>query len=550
MQLPRQRILTLVAIGMVLLPSAPAPADPAGQSEWTSFRNGGTSHGAGEYPINWSPENGILWQQELDGYGQSTPVVFGQQVFVATVVGPMKETCCISSWDLTSGRSLWSHEFPAATQSASNYMHSRAAPTPVVDASGIFVFFEGGDLIALNHDGEKLWHRNLAEDLGPFENNHGLGSSPAQTEDLVILTLEHQGPSCLVAFEKSSGETRWKVDRPSGNSWTSPIVVDSANGPRVIVSSAGSVTAYEAESGQVLWSMEGLEGNSVPSPTAHGNHLFIGARLPEFGESSAAAKSNLCLHLTGDSYDVAWQAEKVLCDYASPVVAEDCVYFLNKAGVLTCLDLTSGEHHYTKRLGCTCWATPVVAGGHVYFFAKNGETRVIKAGPLFERVAVNQLWNPDSPPKPETYVGSAGHGHGHAGGQGHGEPADAGKPAESSEAAEPGEPRQSRFLGMLLAGDKNGDGVLTKDELPPQFQRMAAGGDLNGDDQLDQDELQAMAESFEKRRAGAREGARDPIVYGVAAADGVMIIRTGTRLFAVSGDATVPQALSSQESRQ
>ena len=84
---------------------------------------------------------------------------------------------------------------------------------------------------------------------------------------------------------------------------------------------------------------------------------------------------------------------------------------------------------------------------------------------------------------------------------------------------------------MLLANDKDGDGKLTKDELPPQFQRMAAGGDLNGDDQLDQAELKAMAESFEKRRAGAREGARDPIVYGVAAADGVLIVRTGTRLY-------------------
>ena len=545
-----QTTLALAAVGMILSAPASAPAETAEQSQWISFRNGGTSFGTGDYPISWSPEDGILWQQELDGYGQSTPVIYGQKIFVATVIGPMKETCCVSCWDLSNGTSLWSYELPSATQTASNYMHSRAAPTPVVDANGVYVFFEGGDLVALNHDGEKLWHRNLAEDFGPFKNNHGLGSSPTQTEDLVVLTLEHQGPSCLVAIEKSTGETRWKAERPSGNSWTSPIVVESPTGPHVIVSSAGSVTAYEAKSGQVLWSMEGLEGNSVPSPTAHGDHLLIGARLPEFGESSAAAKSNLCLKLTDDSYDVAWQAEKVLSDYASPVVAGDCVYFLNKAGVLTCLDLASGERHYIKRLECTCWATPVVAGDHVYFFGKNGETHVIKAGPMFERVAVNQLWNPESPPKPETYVESEGHGHGHGGGHAHGEKPETGMPAKSAEASESNEPRQGRFLRMLLANDKNGDGVLTKDELPPQFQRMAAGGDLNGDDQLDQAELKAMAESFEKRRAGAREGARDPIVYGVAAADGVIVVRTGTRLFAVSGKPSLQNRVTSKENRQ
>ena len=387
-----------------------SPADSTEETQWTSFRNGGGSQTSGDLPLNWSPKDGILWQQELEGYGQSTPVIYDRKVFVATVIGPMKEICCISCRDVTTGRSLWRHDVPAATKSASNYMHSRAAPTPVVDAAGVYAFFEGGDLVAVSHDGKPLWHRNLAADLGPFKNNHGLGSSPAQSDELVFLTLEHQGPSYLVAIDKSAGETRWKLDRPSGNSWASPVVVDSSSGPRVIVSSGGAVTAYEADSGEVLWSMDGLEGNSVPSPTPHGDHLLIGARLPEFGESSAAAKSNLCLSLTNDGYSVAWQAEKVLSDYASPVVTGDCVYFLNKAGVLTCLDLESGERHYTKRLGCTCWATPLVAGDHVYFFGKSGETHIIKAGPEFERVAENRLWDADNPPKPETYMESQGGG--------------------------------------------------------------------------------------------------------------------------------------------
>ncbi|MCA9074714.1 MAG: PQQ-binding-like beta-propeller repeat protein [Planctomycetaceae bacterium] len=526
-------IHSFLSVGLVICFARQTFAEGTEPSKWLSFRNGGASRVTGDFPTSWAPDDAILWQQELNGYGQSTPVIYGHKVFVSTVIGPMKETCCVSCWDLQSGTSLWAHEFEAATESASNYMHSRAAPTPVVDADGVYVFFEGGDLVALNHEGEVQWHRDLAADLGPFTNNHGLGSSPSQTDELVIISLEHQGPSYLLAIEKSSGRTRWKVDRPSGSSWSSPIVVTSQNGPRVIVSSAGSVTAYEASSGQVLWTLEGLEGNTVPSPTSQGDHLLIGARLPEFGESSAAAKSNLCLRLTDDSYDVEWRAETVLSDYASPVVADGCAYFLNKAGVLTCLDLNSGERHYTKRLGCSCWATPMVAGDHIYFFGKNGETHVIRSGPEFERVAVSQLWSADNPPKPETYVESTGSGHGHQ----QSSENEAENPSDVAQTSEAGQQPRG-LLAMLLAGDKNGDGVLTKDEVPPRFQRMAKGGDLNDDDQLDEAEMKAMDESFRERRAGSREGARDPIVYGVAAADGVIVIRTGTRLFAVSRDAT------------
>ena len=525
------RISWLMLLG-ILLPCSHTETASAGETAgWNSFRNGGTSHSPGEYPVRWTPKAGLLWQQELAGYGQSTPVIHNGRVFVASVIGPMKETCCVSCWDLHSGTQEWSHKSAAATESPSNYMHSRAAPTPVVDDAGVFVFFEGGDLIALNHDGKQQWRRDLAADEGPFQNNHGLGSSPTQTSDLVILNLEHQGPSLLLAVSKSDGRTVWKTERPSGNSWTSPIVTTSHGQECVTVSSAGSVTAYQASSGEVLWTLDGLEGNSVPSPAIKQDLLVIGARMPEFGDASNAAKSNLCLQLTDNDYEVKWRAETVLSDYASPVVAQGCVYFVNKEGVLTCLDLASGRTHYRKRLQCECWSTPLVAGEHVYFFGKRGETHVVRAGPEFTTTAVNHLWDPDSPPLPETYTEAAGH-------ERHGADAEGGRPRQSG-----------GMLARLLVGDRNEDGVLTKDELPPPFQRMMARADLNEDGQLDQEELQAMQEEFQKRRAGAREGARDPIVYGVAAADGVIIVRTGTRLYAISGGTGRVESAASGEAK-
>lgn len=498
----------------LLSSSALLAADLAEQESWTSFRNGGLSTATGSYSTQWTESKGIAWQRETIGYGQSAPVIFQGKIYLTTVVGPMKEFCQITCLDLKSGRELWSEEFEASTQVASNYMQARAAPTPLVDEAGVYAFFEGGDLIACSHTGDTLWSQNLAEKYGPFQNNHGLGSSPAQTAELILLNLEHRGPSYLLAIEKETGSLRWKAERPSANSWTSPIIVHRANGTSVVVSSAGAVTAYAIESGVRLWETDGVEGNSVPSPTFDGKHLLIGARLPEFGSTVEAARSNFCLQLQDDRFEVSWRADKVVSDYASPIIAENCAYYLNKVGVLTCLDMATGQPHYTKRLGVECWATPLVADGLVYFFGKSGETIVIKAGKSFERVAVNQLWDTTNPPKPESYVehqGAGGHSsHGSSGG--------------------------GRRLGMidtLLKGDANDDGILTLEEIPEQFKTMFPRVDLNSDGNLDGEELKAMAESFRKRRAGSREGARDPIVYGVAAAEGTIVVRTGTRVYAI-----------------
>ena len=513
-------ICCMLCVACLSLPSRSVAGDLEEATNWTSFRNGGHSMASGELPIEWSATDGVAWELELTGYGQSTPVVFQGRVYVTSVVGPKKEGVRVTCLDLTSGDEIWSKQFDSATQGESNYMHSRAAPTPAVDEHGVYAFFEGGDLISLAHDGATRWEKDLAEKYGPFQNNHGLGSSLAQSDELVFLNLEHQGPSRFVAIDKKSGETRWEVERPSGSSWTSPIVISSSSGESVVVSSAGSVTAYEVNSGKEQWTIDGLEGNSVPSPTFDGMNLLIGARLPELGSTAEAGKSNLCMVLNDDGqFDIRWRATKVFSDYASPVATDGCVYYLNKAGVLFCLDLATGESHYTERLGVECWATPLVADGRVYFFGKNGETVVIKSGPTFEKVAVNQLWDLSNPPKPESYVEFQGSGHGH-GGPG-------------------GEGGRGGMIAALMKGDANQDGILTKEEIPEPFQAMLSRVDLNADGSLDADELKAMEESFRQRREGSREGARDPIVYGIAAAEGTIVVRTGTRVYGIRTNSEV-----------
>lgn len=499
------------------------------RADWTSFRNGGDSS-ADKLPVKWSPES-IAWQLELTGYGQSTPVIQGKQVFVASVVGGMKEQCLLQCLSLADGSEQWRYETASAKQSPSNYMASRAAPTPVVDENGVYVFFETGDLVAVDLAGEERWHRNLSEEFGNFENNHGLGSSPAQSDTHLYINLEHRGPSHLVAIRKIDGESDWQVSRPSGSSWSSPIFVQDGVKPQVIVSSAGMVTSYDSTDGNTLWTVEGLEGNSVPSPTVHSGKLFVGARLPEFAEEGSV-RSNCCLDISDSSSpspEVLWRANKAISDYASPVVAGDFVYFINKVGVLHCLDIATGKLHYRKRLNGPCWATPIASDGNLYLFGKDGTTQVVEANEKFVLVSSNSLWDPSAPPKPEQYKEfSGGHGHGH-GGAGGGQ----GRAASADSRGQGGRRPGGGMIGALMRGDANGDGVLEGDEVSPNFRPMLPRIDKNGDGKLDQEELAAMAKSFAERRAGARTGARDPIVYGAAASDGCLVIRTGTRLYCV-----------------
>ncbi len=535
----------VVALVLNSIPSA-ASGEP-GARQWSEFRNGGSSTVQGDLPLKWNAHS-IAWQRELVGYGQSTPVISHNRVFVSSVEGAMKDECVVSCFDLISGKELWVVRNAATVKGASNYMASRAAPTPVVDDRAVYAFFESGDCFATDHSGKQLWNRSLTSDYGTFDNNHGLGASPTQTDSLVIINVEHKGPSYLIAIDKSTGATTWKSDRNSSSSWSSPIVVNSNNQLQLVVSSGGTVDAYDTTNGQSLWSIGGLNGNSVPSPTVSGNLLYVGARVPEFGGEGEAAKSNLCISLANRDTasqipSVAWRASKAISDYASPVVCGECVYYLNKVGVLYCLSKVTGETYYMERLGTQCWATPIVAHDRIYFFGKDGKTQIVRSGPAFELIGSSSLWESDAIPKPESYVENYSSSRGHGDAAAATEPGP-GRGIDTNSVASSGTSKTGSgdrggsgaaggMLSMLMKADLDGNGMLNAEEIPADFKPMLARIDTNTDGSLDQAELKAMADSFAARRSDSRDAARDPIVYGAAAVEGTIVIRTGTRLYCI-----------------
>ena len=241
----------LYVFTIVLSFSVTALADDTPDS-WPAFLGAGASSTNAEtLPIKWSPSENVLWRATLPGHGQSSPVVWGQRVFLTSVEGPQKETFHILCLDLQNGTELWRRSLKNSSPVANSVYVSRAAPTPVVDVSSVIAQFESGDIVAFSHDGDELWRRSLAVELGPFVAEFGLGASPCQTEKLAFVLLEHDGPSHLVALDKASGGTIWTADRTARRSWSSPAIIAVAGKQQVVVSSAGSVDGYASDDGKL-----------------------------------------------------------------------------------------------------------------------------------------------------------------------------------------------------------------------------------------------------------------------------------------------------------
>jgi outer membrane protein assembly factor BamB len=364
-------------------------AGPAA-SEWPAFRGDGTSISAvGDLPTEWSDERGIAWQHTLDGYGQSSPVVLADRVYVTSARGEQKEQALVTAVDLASGRRLWQRETAATQKGPANDYTSRAAPTPTVDAAGVYAFFESGDLVAYNHLGKQLWNRKLAEEYGELKGNHGIGGSLAQTGDLLVVAVDHDGPSYLLGVDKATGANRWKVDRSAKVSWSSPVVTRDAD-PQIVWSSAGTVEAFRAADGKLLWSLDGLDGNTVPSATVTDKLVIVGSadvgqNLAIRRPDAAAAPGKL-----GDAA-VVWRLKDASVSFSSPLAYEGRVYLVNRAGAAFCVEGTTGKTLWTERLSGSCWASPIGAAGRVYFFGKDGVTTIAAAKPQFEKLAENRL---------------------------------------------------------------------------------------------------------------------------------------------------------------
>lgn len=352
----------------------PAPNSKEQADDWRGFRQMGSEASSDDLPLTWSVTENIQWRQPLEGAGQSSPVIWKDRVYITSVSSGEPNQLLLYCFDLKKGALQWKASFNAGKQIEYSRAIARAAPTPAVNKNGVFLFFGTGDLIRVTHQGKTSWSRNLIQEFGDFKGNHGVGSSPILYKDRLYLLVDHAGPSYLLALMSETGKTLWKKDRPERVSWSTPTMVYYQEKPRIVISSNGRVEALNPEDGTQLWFTDNIEKNTVASPTAAKTLIIAG---------SSKAKETTAIRLGGQGElkdaNIAWKGG-VATSFGSPLFSDGDLYFVNRAGAITCVSADKGTVIWQHRLGESCWASPFKAGNNLYFFGKSGRTMVLKSG--------------------------------------------------------------------------------------------------------------------------------------------------------------------------
>jgi outer membrane protein assembly factor BamB len=388
-------------------------------------------------PERWSGSEGIAWKTDLRGLGASSPIVWGDRVFVTSQIGngPLTNaphpplvgvrvpgeiigqpgpnekpiggqlgrqssslTFVVAAFNRADGRQAWEYTLPAQPRIDKNKntwlpgvheLHNLSSASPVTDGERIYSLFGDGQLVVLDLDGKLVWRRNIAQDYGSFEVIWGHGSSPVLYEDTVILLCDHESVAYLVALDKRTGQERWKVDRPEGiRSYSTPAVVPSASGDELIISSSVNIDAYNPKTGEWLWKTGDANEFPVPFPTHH-DGITYAISGPHRNGSYMAIRAGGRGDITRTH--VVWRVAAGGPHVASPLLYDGLLYLTHENGVITCVDGKTGERVWQGRTSGLFTASPVGADGKVYAVSQTGETFVLKAGRTFEILTTNSL---------------------------------------------------------------------------------------------------------------------------------------------------------------
>ena len=355
---------------------------------WPRWRGpAGTGHSnEADLPIRWTDDN-ILWSTDLNGAGQSSPVAWGNRIFLTTSTekGAARHVLCI---DRHSGQHLWKNTAWKGVPERVHGMNSWASPTCVTDGECVVAFFGDAGIHCYEVDGTPRW----SHDLGKFSmNDWGVASSPILVGDLVVQNCDADNVAFIVAFHKRTGEEVWRTQRPRSRSWSTPIITDMDGQPVIVVNGHFGIHAYEPQTGKSLWAYEGGSGRGSPSVVTH-DDLIIGLSGLCRGEGDLIA---LPVSSRGEvaADALRWSVARPRGrDLPSPIVVGQFLFTVSlRPGLAICYDATTGKESWKQRLVGQWSSSPVAANGLVYLIDESGETVVLRPGPSFEQIARNQV---------------------------------------------------------------------------------------------------------------------------------------------------------------
>ena len=365
-------------------------------------------------PVEWSEKKNIRWKIPLPGKGHSSPIVFGDSVFLTAAVPvgealpPVHDSApgvhdsvpvthrhqfVVLAIRRRDGKILWKkalrEEFP---HEGGHVTGSLASNSPVTDGEHLYVFLGSRGLYCLDMKGELKWQK----DLGRMQtlHSHGEGSSPVLHGDALIVNWDHEGESFLYAFDKRSGRQIWKVARDEKTSWATPLVVEVGGKPQVIVSATKRVRGYDLATGALVWECAGLTDNVVSSPVYARGMLIAGNSYYQqamLGIRLAGAKGDI----TGTEH-VAWKLNRMTPYVSSPLLYDDTLYHIrHNQNILVRLDPMTGQSRgeplRLDGIRDFIFSSPIGTADRIYVTARDGRTVVLRHDLQNATLAVNEL---------------------------------------------------------------------------------------------------------------------------------------------------------------
>lgn len=387
-------VTVIILAGMVYLRGTPVLAEePASIStEWPRWR-GPNADGVADgrnLPLRWSKTENVSWSAKLPGWGTSSPVVFGNRVFVTTHVKDTgKKALLTLCFDRETGKELWRHDFGFGVDQRTHEKSNLAVNTPAVTKDAVYVAFGNADIARYSHEGKLIWVNRYIPRFGDPKMAWGYGVSPLVLDDSVLFPWNHhKGPSYLIGLDKQTGEISWKEDRPIGTAHATPLFVEHHGQKDILVPGQNRLTAFDARTHTELWRYgegEGPYNGEIISSPVYGDGLVF---LQLWRESKIHA---IGLNDKGRPPERVWVSQKPGPVESSLLYYRGMVYAWMDNGVLVCLDGKTGVEHYRERLGGACNSSPVASDGLLYLSDNDGKTYVVKAGRDFTLLGTNEL---------------------------------------------------------------------------------------------------------------------------------------------------------------
>ncbi|MFT7540471.1 MAG: outer membrane protein assembly factor BamB [Gammaproteobacteria bacterium] len=412
-----------------LLLSVGLSAQQGSSANWPQFRGPsatGVSLGAAT-PVTFGGEDNenVLWRTPVPGLSHSSPVVWGERVFISTAVqiGSRAELASLFGsagygagdsvtgdlphlyqlWCLekSSGVVLWTRTAHRGVPQVMRHpKSSHANPTPACDAERVVVSFGSEGLFAFDHDGNQLWKRELgyldsaAPDYGQEGYQWGFASSPVLGPEHVFVQCDHEGDSYVAAFKLSDGSEVWRTAREESSTWSTPTVV-LEDTPQLVLNGYRHIGGYSLDTGESLWRLVGGGDVPVPTPVAYEGLVFLtSAHGPDSPLRAVQLGAEGEVLRDGTDDDLLWENKRRGVYMQTPLVHDGLVWACSDAGILACYDFISGEAYFRERLGDGSYGfsgSPVFADGKLYLSGEGGIVTVVNASKSFEVLAQNDL---------------------------------------------------------------------------------------------------------------------------------------------------------------